>query len=216
MKYAALTVFIAASVIHLYASLKRNKALRAQSKGFILLGLTAWYAFSVPEPSTVVVLALMMSLIGDILLIPDGKAWFTAGGISFMVSHLFFVLAYAPQVDFSRIPLWVILLAAAVYFVTVCFVFRGLKPHLPKMLFYPMFLYLLVNGTMNCFAFYQLLSLPCAATAVTFIGAVLFFTSDSLLFYTRFKKDTRLKTHFPVMVTYILGEFLIVLGLIML
>lgn len=213
MKYTALAIFIAASVIHLYASLKRNKELRAQSKGFILLGLTAWYAFSVPEPSWIVITALMMSLIGDLLLIPSGTAWFTAGGISFMVSHFFFVLAYAPQVEFGRLPLYAVILAAAVYFITVCFVFRGLKPHLPKKLFYPMFLYLLVNGTMNCFAFYQLLSLPCAATAITFAGAVLFFASDSLLFYTRFKKDTRLTTHFPVMVTYILGEFLIVQGL---
>ena len=31
----------------------------------------------------------------------------------------------------------------------------------------------------------------------------------------RFKKDSRLKTHFVVMLTYSLGEFLIILGLIL-
>ena len=69
---------------------------------------------------------------------------------------------------------------------------------------------------MNCFALYQLTSLPCLATAVTFIGAVLFFASDSTLFFVRFKKDGLLKTHFLVMLTSILGEFLIVEGFILL
>ena len=46
--------------------------------------------------------------------------------------------------------------------------------------------------------------------------AVLFFASDSTLFFVRFKKDGLLKTHFLVMLTYILGEFLIVEGFILL
>lgn len=216
MKYVFLAIFVISSAIHLYASRKRDVKLRAYTKGFILLALLGWYCCSVDRVSPVVVVALLASWLGDVLLIPKGVKWFVAGGISFMVSHAFFVLTYYPHVDFSVIPLWLIVAAAAVYFAAVWLVFRGLKAHLPKALFYPMFLYLLINGTMNCFAFYQLVSLPCAATAVTFIGAMLFFASDSLLFYTRFKKETKLKTHFPVMVTYIFAEFLIVLGIIML
>ena len=53
-----------------------------------------------------------------------------------------------------------------------------------------------------------------AAGIVTAVGALLFFISDSSLFFVRFHKDSRLKTHFLVMLTYSLGEFLIVLGLI--
>ena len=101
-------------------------------------------------------------------------------------------------------------------FVVVCFVFKGLKEHLPKALFYPMFVYLLINGSMNSFALFQLISMPCKASVITFIGAVLFFISDSTLFYTRFKKDTIFKNHFVVMLTYIIAEFLIVQGFVML
>ena len=216
MKYVFLAIFIISSAIHLYASKKKNVKMRACTKGIILLALLGWYCCCVDKVSRVVVIALLASWLGDVLLIPRGVKWFVAGGISFMVSHAFFVLTYYPQVNFSAIPLWVIIAAAAVYFTAVCLVFKGLKDHLPKALFYPMFLYLLINGTMNCFAFYQLVSLPCTAAAITFVGAMLFFASDSLLFYTRFKKETKLKTHFPVMVTYIFAEFLIVLGIIML
>ena len=125
-------------------------------------------------------------------------------------------MGYLPHIDFAVVPLWVIILTAAVYFTTVCFVFKGLKPHLPKPLFYPMFGYLLINGSMNSFALFQLISMPCKASIITFIGAVLFFISDSTLFYVRFKKDTIFKNHFIVMLTYTIAEFLIVQGFILL
>ena len=216
MKFVFLAVFIISSVIHLYASFKSDKPLRNKTKPFILLGLLGWYICCAENPQTIVIAAILTSWLGDVLLIPKGVKWFTVGGISFGVSHLCFMLAYLPQVDFASIPLWVIIAAAAVYFTAVCFVFKGLKPHLPKQLFYPMFIYLLINGSMNCFAFFQMVSLPCTATIVTFIGAVLFFISDSTLFYVRFKKDTIFKNHFIVMLTYIIAEFMIVQGLIML
>lgn len=216
MKVFFLLLFVVSSAVHLYASLKTDKTLRAWSKGFIVSALLGWYCLSVPDVSYIVVAALFFSWLGDMLLIPKGIKWFTAGGISFMASHVCFILAYWPNVDLSVIPPYLATLAAWAYGLTAAMVFRKLKPWLPKPLFYPMFLYLLINGTMNCFAFYQLLSLPCAATVVTFIGAMLFFASDSILFYVRFKKDTRWKTHFPVMLTYIFAEYLIVLGIIML
>ncbi len=214
MKYLFFAVFLISSIIHLYASFVKNSRMRAYSKGFILLGLLGWYCMAVSDIRLIVVAALIFSWLGDVLLIPKGVKWFTAGGIAFMISHLCFVLAYYPHVDFSAFsPIWAVL-AAAVYIAAVILMFRALKPWLPKALFYPMFLYLLINGTMNCFAFYQLLSMPCAATVITFVGAMLFFASDSILFFVRFKKDTMWKSHFPVMLTYIFAEFLIVLGLI--
>jgi len=216
MKYAFLAAFVIASAIHLYGSYVNNRKLRAWSKGFILPALLGWYCLSASPVQWVVAAALLTSWLGDMLLIPHGVKWFTAGGISFMLSHAFFVLAYYPNVDFQRIPVWTVVIAAAVYFIAVCFIFRGLKAHLPKALFLPMFFYLLINGTMNCFAFYQLVSVPCAASAVTFTGAMLFFASDSILFFARFKKDSVWKNHFLVMLTYIFAEFLIVWGIVML
>ena len=215
MKFLFLALFVISGAIHLYASYNKNTKLRARSKGFILPALLGWYICSVPAPSGIVIAAILTSWLGDVLLIPNGTKWFVAGGISFMVSHACFVLAYLPQVDFGRIPVWAVLLTAVVYFTAVYFVFQGLKPYLKKALYYPMFLYLLINGTMNAFALFQLISMPCAATAIAYIGAVLFFISDSTLFSVRFKKDTVLKTHFIVMLTYIIAEFLIVQGLVM-
>ena len=201
--------------MHLYASLQNNKPLRNKTKPFILLSLLGFYCYSVKAIEYTVVLALVFSWIGDVLLIPKGVKWFTFGGISFMISHFFFILSYNKSVNFSLINTWVIVVLAIIFIVTVTFIFSKLKAHLPKPLFYPMYLYLLINGTMNCFAIFRYISNPDLGGIITVIGAILFFISDSSLFFVRFKKNCLLKTHFLVMLTYSIGEFLIVLGLIL-
>ena len=214
MKYVFLTAFVVSTAIHLYASLRKDTRTRNITKPFILLSLLGFYVLAARSVSAAVILALVFSWIGDVLLIPKGIKWFTAGGIAFMISHAFFVVGYLKDIVFSRIPVFLILMLAVLFAAAVSFIFSKLKPHLPKALFYPMFLYLLINGAMNCFAIFRCVSMPTAATITTAIGAALFFVSDTSLFFVRFKKDSRLKTHFLVMLTYSIGEFLIVLGLL--
>ena len=214
MKTAFLAVFVLSTAVHLYASLRKDTRLRNLSKPFLLLSLLGFYLTAARAPTAAIILALLFSWLGDVLLIPKGVKWFTAGGIAFMISHGFFIAGYWKDVDFSGIPVVLIVLLALFFAATVSFVFSKLKPHLPKALFYPMFLYLLINGAMNCFAIFRCVSNPTAATITTAIGAALFFVSDTSLFFVRFKKDSRLKTHFLVMLTYSIGELLIVLGLL--
>ena len=214
MKYVFLAVFIIATAIHLYASLKQDKKMRNMTKPFILLALLGFYVLAARVPSTFIILALIFSWLGDVLLMPKGVKWFTAGGIAFMISHVFFILGYLKDVNFAAIPVWLVILLAVFFVTVVTYIFSKLKPHLPTALFYPMFLYLLINGAMNCFAIFRWVSVPSAATLTTAIGAALFFISDSSLFFVRFNKESRMKTHFLVMLTYSIGELLIVLGLL--
>lgn len=213
MKYVFLAVFIVSTAVHLYASIQKDTKRRNISKPFILLSLLGFYILAARTPSTAIILALIFSWIGDVLLIPKGVKWFTAGGIAFMISHAFFIAGYCKDIAFSKIPAALIIFLAVFFTATVVYIFSKLKPHLPKALFYPMFLYLLINGAMNCFAIFRCVSNPALGTVVTAIGAALFFISDTTLFFVRFNKESRLKTHFLVMLTYSIGELLIVLGL---
>ena len=214
MRYVFLAVFIVSAAVHLAASIRKDTRWRNRSKPFLLLSLLGFYVFAARSVSPAIVLALVFSWIGDMLLIPKGIRWFTAGGISFIVSHAFFIAGYRKDIVFSRIPgLPAVFLAVFFLAAAVC-IFSRLKPHLPKALFGPMFLYLLINGAMNCFAVFRCVSVPTAAAITTAVGAALFFVSDSTLFFVRFNKQSRLKTHFLVMLTYSLGELLIVLGLL--
>ncbi len=214
MNYAFLAVFLVSTGIHLYASFKKDTKLRNITKPFILLSLLGFYVLTARNVYWEIILALFFSWLGDVLLIPKGTKWFTAGGIAFMISHAFFIAGYCREIVFTSIPLALIILLAVFFAVTVAFIFSKLKPHLPKALFYPMFLYLLINGAMNCFAIFRLVSNPTLPTIVTAVGAALFFVSDTTLFFVRFNKESSLKSHFIVMLTYSVGELLIVLGLL--
>ena len=214
MKYLMIILFLAVTGVHLYASFRLDKPLRNKTKPFILLTLLGFYCFRASKISVTVVLALLFSWLGDVLLIPKGTKWFTAGGIAFMISHFFFILSYVQYINFALVNKVMLVILPILFAAVSCVIFHYLRPHLPKPLFYPMLLYLLINGTMNCFALFRLISLPCIATVITCIGAFLFFISDSTLFFVRFKKDGRIKTHFWVMLTYSIGELLIIIGLL--
>lgn len=86
MKIVFLVLFAAASIAHLYFSWKDDKRGRAVTKPFLLLFLALYYVFSVDKISLVLLFALLTSWLGDVLLIPKGHKWFSAGGVSFMVS----------------------------------------------------------------------------------------------------------------------------------
>ena len=186
------------------------------SKPFLLLLIAAYYVTSVRKPEILLIAALLTSWLGDVLLIPQGDKWFTAGGISFMISHFLFVALYATHTDFSHISPVIIIAAAAVYFGVSAVIIHLVRPYTPKSMVIPMFFYLLANSTMNIFALMQLLGNFCAATAIAYSGAILFFVSDCSLFMVRNYKNGYFKSYFVVMLTYILGEFMITQGIIML
>ena len=103
-----------------------------------------------------------------------------------------------------------------VYFGISILIIRAVRETTPKMMVLPMNFYLFCNSTMNIFALMQLLSYHSKGSVMAMIGAALFFASDCCLFLVRYHRrpDIIYKKHFPVMLTYLLGEFLIVQGLL--
>ena len=69
-----------------------------------IIGLAA----TVPEGTarTLMLLALVLSLAGDICLMFDGQGWFMGGLGSFLLAHLAFIPALLSGVDSPSLPLW--------------------------------------------------------------------------------------------------------------
>lgn len=218
MKYVFLILYLAVSALHLIASWRDDSDLRKKTKPFLLILLLLYYLFAADKALLWLVLALLASWLGDVLLIPKGHKWFTMGGIAFMFSHLFFVLLYCRQISLSKVSPVLILLLAAAYYGFSLFIIRRIRGNTPKAMIAPMYFYLICNSTMNIFAMMQLLSRPSLAAAVAYLGALLFFASDCCLFLVRYgdKPEIIFKKHFTVMLTYLLGELLIVVGMLML
>ena len=217
MNTVLLGLYLIMSVLHLIGSYRDDPVLRRRTKPFLLILLLLFYLVSTSRPNVLLILALLTSWLGDVLLIPKGHNWFTYGGISFMFSHLFFVLVYLRQISFSSVPLALVLVLMVIYYGIALAVIYALKDTTPKKMVIPMYFYLLCNSTMNIFAFMQMVSTHTPGSIVAYIGAVLFFISDCTLFLVRYYRRPEIvyKKHFTVMLTYLLGELLIVIGILM-
>lgn len=218
MNYLFFALFILSSAAHLYFSWRDEKKGRAVTKPFLLLFIMLYYIFSCSRISVLLLGALFTSWLGDVLLIPKGFKWFTAGGISFMISHFLFIAVYIGQISFPDVPWLPVILMAAVYCGIAAKVIIMLKDDVDKVMKIPLYVYLLANSSMNVAALMQLLTNRSAGATVAYIGAILFFISDCCLFIVRLykKKEIVFKKHFTVMLTYLAGEFLITQGILML
>ena len=218
MSIVFLILFSVASLVHLWFSWEDRGRGRACTKPFPLLFLLLYYLTGAENIMLVLALALVFSWLGDILLIPAGKGWFVCGGVSFILSHLFFILAYAKNIQWDIVPWLAVIPVAALYFLVAFLLVRALRGGVPKRLLVAMFLYMLMNSCMNVFALLQLFSLRSMGSIVACIGANLFFASDCTLLLVRFyrKRPVVFKKHFLVMLTYLLGELFITAGMMML
>lgn len=211
-------LFLAASAVHLWDSWKDNGKRRKITKPMLLLTLLAFYCCATKQFSWVLAAALLTSWLGDVLLMPSGAKWFVSGGISFLISHLLFIFVYLPQVKAASVIWWILIPAAILYYGVSVKVTLSVKDNMEsKAMLAPMILYLLINSTMNLFAMAQLMTLKSVGAVVAYLGAVFFFLSDCTLYLVRYhsNKDLIFKKHFTVMFTYILGECLITVGMLM-
>ena len=217
MTYVFLGLLCAFSAVHLYHSWVNDNKKRPFTKWALLLCILGYYLTKTDAYTPLLIAALLTSWLGDVLLIGKGNGWFVSGGISFLAAHVCFVLLYAGQVTFSAVNWAIVIPAAVVYLAVTAVILWMMRKKAPKPMIVPLFLYLLANATMNIFALMQLLCNPCAGSAVAFCGAALFYVSDSALYLNKYyEKKIVFKAHFTIMLTYILGEFLITQGMLML
>jgi uncharacterized membrane protein YhhN len=201
----------------------------------LVLLIAAAFAFRTGAPATrwtFTILALVLCLVGDVfLMLPRDR--FVAGLGAFLVAHVAYVIAFAVRVDasnprvadypapgpFAATP-WRMIVIASVVVVAVAVplflrIRRGIVERGRDELVAPVAIYVLAIGAMVISALATLgrpsWTPECRALAIA--GAVLFFTSDSLIGWTRFVRPHRWAP-VAVMVTYHLGQVALVLGLL--
>lgn len=213
-----LVLFFLFSLLHLLSSWENDRIGRAKTKPFLISCLALSYLFSANDPSALLLAALLTSWLGDVLLIPKGNKWVILGGASFLVSHFLLMGLYLHHIRFATVSWFQLLPIAAVYALLSVGSIRAVQDNTPKLLLIAFGLYLLTNSVMNLLALMQLHTLRNIGAAISYAGAVLFFLSDCILLLVRYHRNPDLvpKKHFPVMLCYLSGEFLITLGMWML
>ena len=147
---------------------------------------------------------LVLSLVGDVLLLGDSDVHFLGGLIAFLLGHLAYIAA------FRRVPgdgpIWpgVLLVVLAVGVVVWVRLLPRLRADWREG--GPLVLYAAIIGAMAALAW-------ATGLWVVGLGATLFLVSDTVLAYQRFEGDLP-HGRLVVMVTYHLAQVLIVVGLL--
>lgn len=151
-----------------------------------------------------VILGLMLSTLGDIFLMLRPQK-FILGLASFLVAHIFYVIAFGYKLENLSLPLisyWAIPIAAG-YFIYLWPRLAEMK--LPVLCYFSAITLMLITAT----SLY--IQHPINTHALLLFGAVLFAVSDGLLGYRKFVKNFEYGQLF-VMTTYFSAQFLIALS----
>lgn len=161
--------------------------------------------------------AIIGSLLGDIFLLFEGKAWFSLGLASFLIAHICYVFVFrasnervGPNSLLRRKP-W-----AVIPFLIYGIALISLLWPLPKGLAIPVIVYASAISVMALAALNRWKKTPDFSFGLVFMGALLFLTSDSLIAVDRFGPSS---LHIPgisflIMITYMIAQYLIVTGIL--
>ena len=177
----------------------RRRLFRVSKPLTTVLVITVALIARTPVPAaykTLILAGLLCSLLGDIaLMFPD--KWFTAGLVSFLAAHVFYILAFKPG---PGRPVSTGMLLPFIIFGLL--MFRILAPSLGR-LKVPVLVYMAAITAMAGLAAGRFVYNGGTRPLLAFAGAVLFLVSDSVLAYDRFAKKIGpaqaiiLGTYFP-------------------
>ena len=211
------------ALLHIYGELLiiripgSSKKIRYFSKPFLMSLLAGFYLTTANLINWLILLGLIGGLIGDIMLmLPDkhgDKKYFRIGLIAFLMGHIFYIVGFLLSISsITDIPWWVILivLQAIAYGIGI---YRSLIPHTGEMK-KPVSVYIIIIILMEISASCLFGSGTLTGVIILLIGVTLFMISDTINAFNRFKQPIPYE-RIITMSTYLLGQFLIILGLIL-
>jgi uncharacterized membrane protein YhhN len=219
MKKISLALFLLVSVGELTSQVVDLPWLHTLCKPALLPLLLVYYVVSAREAggsmSMLVVAALVLSWLGDVLLMGEGQSFFIFGLVSFLLAHVTYILAYRQhqQADDSKalrgiqkIRYGFPLVFAGVGLVMI------LYPRLSDLRI-PVMVYAGVITVMTLTGLFRFGRTNASSFAQVFAGAILFMMSDSLLAVNKFLEPLAYSGLW-IMLTYLAAQWFIVRGLL--
>jgi len=163
-----------------------------------------------PKTRRNMLIALTLSLIGDVLLMFDeiSTSFFLFGLISFLLAHVFYILVFLEKKNNLKKPISFITVLIIYAFGLFYILYDGLENML-----IPVVIYMLAILTMAVTAALRKGKVPNLSYNLVFIGVLLFLISDSILAVNKFYGDVAYE-HILIMSTYAFAQFCIVMGII--
>lgn len=152
-----------------------------------------------------IVLALLVSLVGDVLLMLPDEKYFMPGLISFLVAHLVYIAVFTLE-STGTPPIWYILPFLLYGVVVLRVLWRDLGPMRPAVMVYVGAIMIMAWQAAN-----RWIATDTDGALLAMVGAYLFVASDSALAVERFKGAFR-SAPIWVLSTYFAAQWLIALS----
>lgn len=209
-------IYIAFSILYLIVLFTGHENLDLYLKPALvpLLGFGVYFHRKFPSKN-ILLSALLFSWIGDVILLfaDIAEIYFILGLLSFLIAHLSYCVLFNKQIigeiQINKILFAVGSLLIAFYLTAMILV---LIPRLGELKI-AVIIYAAVISTMLLFAFNGYLIWKKPGALYIFLGAVAFVASDSILAFDKFYAPIQ-KSSFFIMLTYLVAQYLIVVGII--
>lgn len=200
-------------ILELSFSFFEKEKARVIVKPFCMLSLCL-LAFLFGYRGIFLYIGLGLSFLGDILLIfKKNQVCFIIGATSFFFAHISYAYLFSTIIDvqlwhYIALGIFGLILPLALYKTLLPIAKKGILAYSVTLYFYAIFLELLFSSIIvfSKFSIGALLIL---------IGILFFFISDFCIFYRKYVNDFK-KQGFVVMLTYLIAQLLIVLGVLFL
>ena len=221
IQYLFLVIFFIDAGIHIVGVAKESKKIIYATKPFLMLLLALYFIFALPlnKVNWLILIAVLFGGAGDIFLMLEGdEKWFMLGMVAFLLGHIFYIIAFMLEIgdNIVSFPIWGLFFLIPVVLILVM-TYPMFKNHLGDLKI-PVHVYMLVILVMHIFTVLRVAAYDffCVCFLLVWLGSLLFILSDSLIAIDTFNKEKKIPHgRIIIMLTYILGQFLIVQGVIL-
>ncbi|WP_316634675.1 lysoplasmalogenase [uncultured Flavobacterium sp.] len=209
-------IFIAFSAFYLFILFLGYESLNLFLKPLLIpvLSFEVYFYRKFPSKNTLLI-ALLFSWIGDVILLftDIAEIYFILGLVAFLISHITYCILFNKQIK-GEIKRNTLLFGIGSVLIA-CYLIGMLSVLLPSLgdLRIPVIVYASVISIMLLFAFNGFLIWKKPGNSYVFLGAIVFVLSDSILAVNKFYKPIE-KSSFFIMLTYLVAQYLIVVGIL--
>lgn len=212
IKSYILIIFVVISLLNLTFEGIKFKLGRHLTKPLLMPLLILFYLFNVSSPNNYIIIALVCGFLGDVFLMwPSKQTFVLAGLLSFLMGHIFYIIIFLNSTQFLNTMPFYFLIFLLPYLLLGLYVIKKLLPFMKSMKI-PASIYMSILIIMSFTSFTRIFSVPFLSFLLTSIGSLYFLLSDTILAFDLFKSPQKCN-NFYIMSTYILAQFLIILGL---
>lgn len=185
--------------------------IRFISKPFLMPFLMVYYILQASDSTLWVILGLIGGFLGDVfLMIPDPeqtKKFFRLGLISFLLGHIFYIVTLLGLLTGLHA---LSLIFSVLFIIYGIIVYNQLIQYTGKMKM-PVTVYILVIILMGVTSGLLWNSINTLGFVYLILGATIFILSDTINAFNKFKREIPFERIYT-MSTYLLGQFLLILG----